>query len=172
MAYGGITKERRADLHERHGAWLDTRDEPDELVGYHAEQAHRYRRELQPSDPELERLASWAGERLAAAGIRAWKRADTPATVNLLGRATALLSADDARRTELLCELGVAQRASGDFERGEATLVVAVEVASSAHDQPFEDLLTFHNFWRLRAVFHGSPEIGALFLSDAICAGP
>jgi len=135
VAYGGITKERRADLHERHGAWLDTRDEPDELVGYHAEQAHRYRRELQPSDPELERLASWAGERLAAAGIRAWKRADTPATVNLLGRATALLSADDARRTELLCELGVAQRASGDFERGEATLVVAVEVASSAHDQ-------------------------------------
>ena len=83
---------------------------PDELVGYHAEQAHRYRSELQPGDPELGRLASWAGERLAAAGIRAWKRADTPAAVNLLGRATALLSADDAKRMELLCELGVAQR--------------------------------------------------------------
>ena len=60
VAYAGITKERRADLHERHGAWLDTRHEPDELVGYHAEQAHRYLRELQPSDPEVKRLASWA----------------------------------------------------------------------------------------------------------------
>ena len=110
VAYAGITKERRADLHERHGAWLDTRHEPDELVGYHAEQAHRYRRELQPSDPELGRLASWAGERLAAAGIRAWKRADTPATVNLLGRAVALLPVESEERAELLCELGVAQR--------------------------------------------------------------
>jgi class 3 adenylate cyclase len=135
VAYSAITKERRADLHERYGSWLDARNEPDELVGYHAEQAHRYRRELQPSDPELGRLASWAGERLAAAGIRAWKRADTPAPVNLLGRATALLSADDARRIELLCELGVAQRASGDFERGETTLAEASEAASSAHDQ-------------------------------------
>jgi DNA-binding SARP family transcriptional activator len=132
VAYSAITKERRADLHERYGSWLDGRSEPDALVGYHAEQAHRYRRELQPSDPELGRLASWAGERLAAAGIRAWKRADTPATVNLLGRATALLPADDARRIELLCELGMAQKVSGDFQRGEATLVEAVEAASSA----------------------------------------
>jgi DNA-binding SARP family transcriptional activator len=134
VAYAGITKERRADLHERHGAWLDTRDEPDELVGYHAEQAHRYRRELQQSDPELGRLASWAGERLGAAGIRAWKRADTAATVNLLGRAAALLS-DNTERVELLCELGMAQKVSGDFQRGEATLVEAVEAASSARDK-------------------------------------
>jgi class 3 adenylate cyclase/DNA-binding winged helix-turn-helix (wHTH) protein len=135
VAYAGITKERRADLHERHGAWLDTRDGTDELVGYHAEQAHRYRRELHPSDPELGLLASWAGERLAAAGIRAWKRADTPATVNLLGRAAALLPADDAKRLELLCELGMAQKVSGDLRRGEATLVEAVEAASSARDK-------------------------------------
>ena len=39
VAYAGITKERRADLHERHGAWLEHRSEADELVGYHAEQA-------------------------------------------------------------------------------------------------------------------------------------
>ena len=135
VAYSAITKERRADLHERYGSWLDARDEPDELVGYHAEQAHRYQSELHPGDPVVGRLASWAGERLAAAGIRAWKRADTPASVNLLGRATALLSADDAKRIELLCELGVAQKVLGDFERGETTLVEAVEAASSAHDQ-------------------------------------
>ena len=130
VAYAGITKERRADLHERHGAWLDTRDEPDELVGYHAEQAHRYRRELQPSDPELGRLAFWAGERLAAAGIRAWKRADTPATVNLLGRAVALLPAESEERAAILCELGVAQRWAGELEIAEATFADAIAAAS------------------------------------------
>jgi class 3 adenylate cyclase len=130
VAYAGITKDRRADLHERHGAWLDTRDEPEELVGYHAEQAHRYRRELQPSDPEVGRLAAWAGERLAVAGIRAWKRADTPATVNLLGRAVALLQAESVERAALLCELGVAQRWAGELELAETTFADAIAAAS------------------------------------------
>jgi DNA-binding SARP family transcriptional activator len=129
VAYAGITKERRAELHERHGAWLEHRSEADELVGYHAERAHRYRSELRTGDPELPRLASWAGERLGAAGIRAWKFADTPATVNLLGRATALLSPDSVERAELLCELGMAQKWAGDFDRAEATLVEASETA-------------------------------------------
>jgi DNA-binding SARP family transcriptional activator len=135
VAYAGITKERRADLHERHGAWLESRNDPDELVGYHAEQAHRYRGELRPGDPELGRLASWAGKRLAAAGIRAWKRADTPAAVNLLERATALLSIESPDRIELLCELGVAQKVAGDFARGQQTLIAATEAAESGRDQ-------------------------------------
>jgi DNA-binding SARP family transcriptional activator len=129
VAYMGITKERRADLHERHGLWLEQRNEPEELVGYHAEQAHRYTGELRASDPDLPRLASWAGGHLSAAGIRAWKRADTPAAVNLLGRATALLSPERQERVELLCELGVAQKVSGDFKRGEQTLIEASEAA-------------------------------------------
>ena len=133
VAYAGITKERRADLHERHGSWLERRSAADEIVGYHAEQAHRYRSELHPGDPELGRLASWAGDHLAAAGISAWKRADTPATVNLLGRATALMPAESRDRVELLCELGVAQRVLGDFEGGDATLVEACDAA--ARDQ-------------------------------------
>ena len=135
VAYAGITKERRADLHERHGAWLEQRNEADELVGYHAEQAHRYRSELRAGDPELPRLASWAGERLAAAGIRAWKRADTPAAVNLLGRGTALLPLENPRRAELLCELGVAWRWSGDFDRAERTLTEAIEESGRARDR-------------------------------------
>jgi DNA-binding SARP family transcriptional activator len=135
VAYAGITKERRAELHERCGAWLEHRSEADELVGYHAERAHRYRSELSAGDPELPRLASWAGERLAAAGIRAWKRADTPAAVNLLERATALLSTGSPDRIELLCELGVAQKVAGDYARGEQTLVEATEAAESGRDQ-------------------------------------
>jgi DNA-binding SARP family transcriptional activator len=126
VAYAGITKERRAELHERHGAWLEHRSEADELVGYHAEQAHRYQSELHPGDPAVGRLASWAGERLAAAGIRAWKRADTPASVNLLGRAVALLPEESEERAALLCELGVAQRWAGELEVAEQTLAEAI----------------------------------------------
>ena len=138
VAYAGITKELRADLHERLAAWLDQRSEGDELVGYHAEQAHRHRAEIRPGDPELRRLAVWAGERLGAAGIRAWKRADTPATVNLLRRAVALLPPDNADRAELLCELGIAQRWFGELERARETLAEAIEAASASRDKRVE----------------------------------
>lgn len=135
VAYAGITKELRADLHERHGSWLAQRNEADELVGYHAEQAHRYRGELWASDPELARLAAWAGERLAAAGIRAWKRADTPATINLLERAAGLLSRQRPEHAEVLCELGIAQRWSGDFGGAEKTLSEAIESAQDRRSE-------------------------------------
>jgi DNA-binding SARP family transcriptional activator len=134
VTYAGLTKERRAELHERHAAWLEQRREADELVGYHAEQAYKYRRELMPGDPELGRLASWAGQRLTAAGIRAWRHADTPATMNLLRRGVDLLPSDSSERIDALCELGVAQMVFGDFQASEATLVNATEAASEARD--------------------------------------
>ena len=133
VAYAGITKGNRADLHERHATWLEQRDEADELVGYHAEQAHRYRSELQPTDPQLARLAAWAGERLTGAGIRAWKRADTPAAVNLLGRATALLAPGPVR-SDVLCELAVALRTQGHIDEAKGALQEAIE-ESSRSDQ-------------------------------------
>ncbi len=126
VAYAGITKDRRADLHERHGVWLEQRNEADELVGYHAEQAHRYRGELQPGDPQLARLAAWAGERLTAAGMRAWQRADTPAAVNLLGRGSTLLPPGTSRG-EALCELAIALRTAGHIDEAEDALNQALE---------------------------------------------
>jgi DNA-binding SARP family transcriptional activator len=134
VAYGGITKEARADLHERHGVWLDGREGPPEIVGYHLEQAHRFRAELRPSDPSLPALAERAGERLAEAGIRAWKRADTPAAVNLLGRGASLLPA----RAELLCELALAQRNAGAAETAERTFDQAIAAAASEGDEGLE----------------------------------
>jgi class 3 adenylate cyclase len=138
VAYAGITKDVRSDLHERFGTWLEQREGPDEIVGYHLEQAHRFRAELRPEDPELGALATRAGERLAEGGLRAWKRADTPATVNLLNRAAILLSPDDPRRAEVLCELGIAQRWSGDMTAGIRTLGEANATAKAAGDSRFE----------------------------------
>jgi DNA-binding SARP family transcriptional activator len=129
VAYSSLPKAERADLHERLADQID--GDPDELVGYHLEQAFRYRTEVGPVDPRARRLADDAGARLGAAGMRAWKRGDTPATVNLLGRATDLLPEGDPLCLELLCELGIALRGGGELARAEALLAAAVEDAAS-----------------------------------------
>ena len=65
-AYDALPKETRADLHERFATWLEAhaRDlvELDEIVGYHLEQAARYRREL----GQTGRRASNGGPRSAS----------------------------------------------------------------------------------------------------------
>jgi DNA-binding SARP family transcriptional activator len=137
VAYAGITKERRAGWHERFATWLEQRDENvEEVVGYHLEQAHRYTAELRPNDPGLPTLAQRAGDRLAAAGVRAWKGADSLAAVNLLGRSAPLLQ-DAAQRAETLCELGTAQRFT-DFGTADATLSEALACAKEAGDRRVE----------------------------------
>ncbi len=136
VAYAGITKEARADLHERCGSWLEQREGPDELVGYHLEQAHRYRGEVRPGDPQLVELAQRAGVSLAAAGIRAFRRADTAATVNLLTRAAVLLPRDERRRAEILCELAIAQWNSGNAAAALEALGEAVAIADSFRPEP------------------------------------
>ena len=68
--------------------------EHSEIVGYHLEQAFRYRAELGAVGEEELELARRAGDHLASAGQRAFQRGDMPATVNLLGRAASLSSSD------------------------------------------------------------------------------
>ena len=65
-AYESIPKATRAKLHERFAVWLEERGtdlvELDEILGYHLEQAARYKQELGQAEPQL---AESAGERLA-----------------------------------------------------------------------------------------------------------
>lgn len=93
-AYDGLPKSARAVLHERFASWLDDRAgdlaERDEIVGYHLEQAYRYRRELGPVDAPASVIAHAAAARLESAGRRALERGDTGAAVNLLERASVL----------------------------------------------------------------------------------
>jgi len=93
-AYDGLPKAARAELHERFAEWLDTLSEAlieaDEIIGYHLEQAHRYRLELGLGGEESEALARRAAERLAAAAERASLRHDAPASVALYERTLAL----------------------------------------------------------------------------------
>jgi DNA-binding SARP family transcriptional activator/tetratricopeptide (TPR) repeat protein len=135
VAYASLPKAERAELHEQLADLLGERGEVDELVGYHLEQAYGFRRELGRVDGRARRLGADAGARLGAAGIAAWKRGDTTATVNLLRRATELLPEHDVFRLELLCELGHALRTGGELARSEETLVRAVETASAVRDR-------------------------------------
>ncbi|MGI8420847.1 MAG: AAA family ATPase, partial [Gaiellaceae bacterium] len=93
-AYDGLPKSVRADLHERFATWLEAGGtelvELDEILGYHLEQACRYRFELGTlEDPAL---AAKARSRLAAGGRRALLRQDLGAAISLLERAATLLA--------------------------------------------------------------------------------
>ena len=75
-AYDALPKATRAELHERFADWLEQHGdelvERDEILGYHLEQAYRYRAELGPVDDRGRRLA----ERAARA---VWPRASRSA---------------------------------------------------------------------------------------------
>jgi class 3 adenylate cyclase/tetratricopeptide (TPR) repeat protein len=105
-AYEALPKATRSGLHESFADWLQKRApdlvELDEIVGYHLEQAAKYKRELGQPDPAL---AERAGERLAAAGRVALWRGDGRTAAPLLARALDLvgpLRFDGALELDLL----------------------------------------------------------------------
>jgi class 3 adenylate cyclase/tetratricopeptide (TPR) repeat protein len=115
-AYDALPKATRAELHERFAVWLEGRGaelvELDEILGYHLEQACRYRQELGQVDPHGGALAARAGERLGLAGRRAILRQDFRAGLNLLQRAADLLS-DELRDARFEIDLGWARFNTG-----------------------------------------------------------
>ena len=125
-AYNAIPKERRADLHEEFADWIvsvagDRAEEQDEIVGYHLEQAFRYREALGPLDDRARARPPGVGTAVAAAG-RAHGRHDLQAAANLLGRASALLDPADPARVALLPDLSAALSESGSTEESTAVL--------------------------------------------------
>jgi class 3 adenylate cyclase/tetratricopeptide (TPR) repeat protein len=140
-AYDGLPKSVRAELHERFAAWLEERGrelvELDEIVGYHLEQAYRYRRELGLDDESARELARSAAAKLASAARRALARSDIPAQANLLGRAVALLSPEEVP-AEMLSELGTALTEVGELGRARTALVEAITAARASGDRRVE----------------------------------
>jgi tetratricopeptide (TPR) repeat protein len=137
-AYESIPKESRSELHEHFGRWLeraagDRVTEYEEIVGYHLEQAYRYRAELGPVAPE-DAVAREAAERLGAAGRRAFTRTDAPAGVNLISRAVSLLPPDDPLRVDLVPSLRVLQGWT-DLSWADRVLTEAVEAAATTGDR-------------------------------------
>jgi DNA-binding SARP family transcriptional activator len=128
-AYDSISKAARAELHVRFADWLEQREgDTAAIVGFHLEQATRYRTELGVLDDDGVAVAARAGSLLADAGRDAFARGDMAAAANLLERAAALLR-DDGLTTSLLPNLGAALRETGDLSRAEEILATAVERA-------------------------------------------
>ena len=135
-AYAGIPRRRRATTHEALAVWLERQPTaPLELVGWHLERAHSDRAAVDRDDVALPALALRAGHALSSSGISAWKRADSPAAVDLLGRGVALLPRADRDRLTALCELGLATRFGGG---GTAPFRDAIADAEAAGDREVE----------------------------------
>ena len=161
-AYESMAKADRADLHVRFADWLentvgDRLGEVEEIVGYHLEQAVRYRIELGSTGPAEAALASRAADRLASAAARAVARSDARAAVNLLERTAALLQADDPVRAPLLIDLGTALADTGDFQRAYAVLDDVVRRAEAAGDARLRALAAVQR-WHHTTLYPGHED--------------
>ena len=132
-AYDALPKAVRADLHARFAGWLDERGkelvERDEIIGYHLEQAARYRAELGQPDPPL---ALQAGDRLLVAGRRALDRGDERASAGLLERALTLTR---PHRLDVHAEIDLAAAHWGEPERAAGIAEEAAVRADEAGDE-------------------------------------
>jgi class 3 adenylate cyclase/predicted ATPase len=140
-AYRATSKKLRAALHERFAYWLEgiageRVGEYEAILGYHLEQAHRYRVELGAVDDETRALGERAADFLAAAGRRALERSDNHAGVNLLERALAIGLSDPRARVltqlELFAGLNRVGRLSDRPRLVEEALATATRIGDRA----------------------------------------
>jgi len=144
-AYQGLLKRSRARLHEQFVTWADVVNaqrgratEFEEILGYHLEQAHRYRTELGPLDAHGVELGIQASDRLGSAGTRAIGRGDMPAAASLLGRAAAALPITHPSRPWLLIRTAEAKFEIGEFVAAAALADEAIEIAVTLEDAALE----------------------------------
>jgi class 3 adenylate cyclase len=157
-AYESLPKASRASLHERFASWLEEYGadlvELDEIVGYHLEQAYRYRVELGPLDATASALAGQAAERLLVSAERAGERGDARAGQALLGRAVDLLPCESPSRRRALVDLAFTLTELGEFA-GAAVLRDEAEAAARAVND--ERLLARLALVRIEAQIQADP---------------
>ncbi|MDQ3992756.1 MAG: AAA family ATPase, partial [Actinomycetota bacterium] len=155
-AYEAMSKELRANLHERFVEWLqrvaaDRLREMEEIRAYHLEQAALYRRELDL--PDESDTAGRAAELLADAGTRAYDRGDLSAADNLLGRVVSLLPPGDPLRVRALPLLGAAiLDAAGGMERALGLLAQALEESRAGDRAAEASAWAMHQLVRIQSV--------------------
>lgn len=134
VAYEGISKQVRAELHEQFARWSeeaagDRVAEYEEILAYHFEQGFKYREELSSVSDADRELATKAAGHLSVAGRRAFTRNDIHAAINLMSRSAELLAPDDEERLRLSPDFSAALSEVGEFARAEAVLSEAIENA-------------------------------------------
>lgn len=138
-AYRSLTREARSNLHERFAEWLESEaperpPELEEIAGYHLEQALEQRRALGSLDQHGRGLAVRAGERLASAGARAYRRYDVSAAENLLSRARSLLPPDHPELPRVVRPLAEAYQVLGRHAQADAVLCEMLQAVGDGGD--------------------------------------
>jgi class 3 adenylate cyclase/tetratricopeptide (TPR) repeat protein len=138
--YQAIPKELRAELHERFADWLSEKSgqhqaEYEEILGYHLEQAWRYRHELGQGPDATRELASRAAALLTDAGRRALARADGAAAAKLLRRARDLVPDRSREFVDVSLDLMDAAMDAGEFALGQDAADRAVVAAEELRDE-------------------------------------
>ena len=142
-AYEASPKSVRAELHEQLADWMELSGDGTipELVGYHLEQAFRYRRELGIADEQTEALRTRAGDLLGAAGNRALARNDAQGALGFLRRAVEL-RADDDPAVDVRLDLALALLNSGELAAAGEVATATEALAATSGDEVGE--------WRAR----------------------
>jgi class 3 adenylate cyclase/tetratricopeptide (TPR) repeat protein len=140
-AYQAMPKEQRADLHERFASWLervagDRVSEYEEILGYHLEQAYRFRAQLGMSDGHTAELGRAAANRLMASAERARERSDVAGAEALLRSAVEI--SEGAARSRASFELSRTLIDAFDFQACADMAERAIEFARAAEDRPHE----------------------------------
>jgi class 3 adenylate cyclase/tetratricopeptide (TPR) repeat protein len=145
-AYEAAPKTVRAELHEQLADWMEVAGHATipELVGYHFEQAFRYRRELDIADEQTEALRARAGDLLGAAGNRALSRNDAQGALSFLRRAVDL-RADDDPAVDMRLDLALALLNSGEFAAADEVARATEAAATASGDEVGE--------WRARLLY-------------------
>jgi tetratricopeptide (TPR) repeat protein len=151
-AYAALPKSERAELHERFAGWLERRSAAnpgqfDLILGYHLEQAYRYRVELWDDRADARLLADRALRLIAPAGQAAEERGDPHAAASLLKRAVDL-SPPGGQLIELLLDLRRALWKTGERQASDAVDAEAIALLVEHPDEGLE-----HRRRLTRAVF-------------------
>ena len=141
-AYEAMSKQLRAELHEKLFDWLqrvapERVGEMEEILAYHLERSALYRNELDL--PDENHAGQRAAQLLARSGTRAYDRGDASAAQGLLDRAVSLLPPGDPTRVRALPLLAAAiLDAATGMERALGLAAQAVEESRAANDRAAE----------------------------------
>lgn len=135
VAYDGLPKAERADLHQRFADWLMVSaagrlGEYEALVGHHLEQAAGYRLELGERAQGMQ-LAQRASAVLASAGWSAFAHQDRHAAQSLFTRARDMSPEGSRNRLALALPLAELLRQAGDLPASMEALNATVQAARS-----------------------------------------
>jgi DNA-binding SARP family transcriptional activator len=167
VAYAQITRTGRVRKHMAAADWIERNlgeREYGELIGYHLEEAFRYRLELGPVSRHERDLGTRAAAFLGRAGRRAVLRGNVRGAANLLERARALLPVGDRDRLDLVLPLSQCLFEAGAYAPCQALLADALDEAAQVGDERLELHLRVQHSW-LRSLW--APE-GFVRESEAI----